>query len=118
MSFAPQIELIFRVRTPMNAMFRTHPKTPGSWFFRTADQKYDINKVNLDVHIKADITIMVCERIWIGRRYELAIMQRDSASKRNGCISKSYVLVRIRPVFVAKADYCDKLYTPVTQQEV
>jgi len=34
---------------------------------------------------------MVCGRIWIGGRSDLAIMRRDSTSKRNGYSSKSYI---------------------------
>ena len=69
------------------------PNSAGDWIFRRPTEKYDRDKVNLEVHVKLIIAIMVWGAIWKGGRSPLIIMERDAESKRNGYSAKSYIKV-------------------------
>ena len=64
---------------------------PTAWVFRLACQKWSPRFVNLQNHVKANITIMVWAGVWIGGRTDLIIMERDyEPPARGGYTSLSY----------------------------
>ena len=63
---------------------QTTPDTPGGYVFRAPEHKYDKDIVNIQVHVKANISIMVWGMIWKGGRSELVIMERDLDAARQG----------------------------------
>lgn len=72
------------------ASLQNSPNTPNGWLFRLPSQKWDIDKVNTQEHVKATITIMVWGAIWKGGRSHLVVMIWDETSRRNGYTSWSY----------------------------
>ena len=63
-----------------------------TWVFRIPGQKWD--KGIVDTYTKdKDISIMVWGAIWVGRRSDLFIMNRDETSKKQGYSVNLYLKV-------------------------
>jgi hypothetical protein len=58
--------------------------------FRSPHEKYYRALVNVTVHGKARISLMVWAGIWRGGRTDLVVMERDSDALRNGFTARSY----------------------------
>ncbi|RDW79716.1 hypothetical protein BP6252_04354 [Coleophoma cylindrospora] len=69
---------------------QTTPNSLDCWLFRLPEHKYDKENVNIQEHVKAEISMMVWGMIWKGGRSELVIMERDEAAARNGYSANSY----------------------------
>ncbi|KAK4243165.1 DDE superfamily endonuclease-domain-containing protein [Corynascus novoguineensis] len=70
---------------------QTLPNKPNGWVFRAPKHKYDKELINIQAHVKAEITIMVWGMIWKGGRSLLVIMTRDHDAPRNGYTASSYI---------------------------
>jgi hypothetical protein len=60
------------------------------WLFRSPHEKYYKAFVNVTVHGKAPITLMLWACIWRDGRSDLVVMERDPDSARNGFTARSY----------------------------
>lgn len=60
------------------------------WVFRKPHEKFLKNLVNITLHGKSKISIMVWAAVWRDGRSELIIMERDSNSRRQGYTARSY----------------------------
>jgi hypothetical protein len=58
--------------------------------FRSPYEKYYRVLVNVTVHGKARISLMVWAGIWEGSRTDLVVIERDSDSPRNGFTARIY----------------------------
>ena len=67
------------------------PNKPGCWTFRYPSEKWDPVHVNLTVHGKPTISIMVWGAIWREGRSKLVFLERDMDSPRKGYSSRSYI---------------------------
>lgn len=70
---------------------QTAPDTPNGWVFRAPKDKYNKNVINLQAHVKAEITMMVWGMIWKGGRSPLVVMERDPEAPRYGYSANSYI---------------------------
>lgn len=61
-----------------------------SWVFRFPSEKFDKRFVNLQNHVKANISIMLWGIAWKGGRSDLIVMERDEDAPRRGYTARSY----------------------------
>lgn len=69
---------------------QNQPNNPRSWLFRKPHEKFLKGFVNITVHGKARISIMVWAAIWRSGKSNLIIVERDQQGKRKGYTARSY----------------------------
>lgn len=69
---------------------QSQPNYKRGWVFRKPHEKFMKELVNVTVHGKSKLSIMVWGAIWRGGKSDIIIMIRDETAQRRGYTSKSY----------------------------
>ncbi|KAK1244999.1 hypothetical protein MKX08_004628, partial [Trichoderma sp. CBMAI-0020] len=72
------------------ATAQNKPNNRRGWVFRAPGERFNREIVNVTIHGKVEISLMVWGGIWRGGRTPLVIMERDPDAPRGGYSSKSY----------------------------
>ncbi|KAG7404524.1 Transposable element Tc1 transposase [Fusarium oxysporum f. sp. raphani] len=69
---------------------QSQPNYKRGWVFRKPHEKFMKELVNVTVHGKSRLSIMVWGAIWRGGKSDIVVMIRDQTARRRGYTSQSY----------------------------
>ncbi|KAG6978938.1 Transposable element Tc3 transposase [Fusarium oxysporum f. sp. conglutinans] len=69
---------------------QSQPNYKRGWVFRKPHEKFMKELVNVTVHGKSRLSIMVWGAIWRGGKSDIVVMIRDQTARRRGYTSLSY----------------------------